>query len=422
MKVKTRAEKYNGIILNLLCCALFANLMVFFVFARLPMHASPKLTRSEPRDVSGPSGSSAKSQLRTYESDRYGVSFRYSKDYILTMGQQDLPVYWWLAGIDDGYRSQPDRVMLATVDLPHDAYPGTGFGGAFFNLSVNQKPSAAACYALLPSTERPLNKSVINGVSFVWTTIGGVLNMGHEASEEDYVAYKNGTCYEVTLGMEDMFANAADNAPDLLPLDRSDISRRLRAILFTVKITSRTSEARVPTQTPTPPPERSEPEARQGEHPGLESANKSVHWQRYVNRGLGFSFSYPGTYQRSTSDRQLDENDYRHFLFHVEQPNDPNTNIDVSLIVAMPFFIKYGAGGVKYQRQKIGRHTFYCGLQGSMGSDAGFYDECVFNLNGKTLELSFSPQETEGFGPRTSSAVLLVCLKTFRTFKPTGDN
>jgi hypothetical protein len=237
MNIKTSTEKYHGVPTPLRR-VLFAILLIFSVFVRFPIHAAPGLPRSEPRELPGPNTLNAESRLRTYQSVPYGISFRYSKDYILTTGQQDLPVYWWLAGEDDGYRSQPDRVMLATVDLPHDAYPGTGFGGAFFNLSVNQKPNVGACYALLPPTEKPLNKSVINGVAFVWTSIGGVLNRGTEASEDDYVAYKNGTCYEVTLGTYDMFANAADNAPVLLPLDRSDITRRLRAILFTLKIRS----------------------------------------------------------------------------------------------------------------------------------------------------------------------------------------
>ena len=254
MQIKSSAEKHDGMPAASRY-VLFANLMIFFVFFRIPVHAAPKMARSEPRDSPGPSASITKSQLRTYRSDLYGVSFRYSKDYILKPGQQDLPDYWWLAGIDDGYHSQPDRVMLATVHLPDDAYPETGFGGAFFNLSVNQKPNVGACYALLPPTEKPLNKSVINGVSFVWTSIGGVLNRGTEASEDDYVSYKNGTCYEVTLGTYDMFANEADNAPVLLPLDRSDITRRLRAILFTLKIAARTQGMGVPIRKPTPTPE-----------------------------------------------------------------------------------------------------------------------------------------------------------------------
>jgi hypothetical protein len=216
----------------------FASVLLVCVFVRLPAHAESTVHRSETKEALGTSTLNAESRLRTYQNASYGVSFRFSNDYILTRGQKYLPVYWWLAGEDDGYRSQPDRVMLATVDLPHDEYPGTGFGGAFFNLSVNRKPSSAACYALLPPTDKPLGKSVINGVPFVWTSSGGVLNRGTESWEDDYVAFKNGTCYEVTLGREDMFANAADDAPVLLPLNYSDITRRLKAILLSLKITS----------------------------------------------------------------------------------------------------------------------------------------------------------------------------------------
>ena len=107
-----------------------------------------------------------------------GISLRYRQNYTLTTGQQTLRVYWWIAGEDDGYRSQRDRAMLGTVDLPRDSYLGTGFGGAFFNLGVNDHVNREACYALLPETEKPLGKSVINGASFLWTSTGGVLNRG----------------------------------------------------------------------------------------------------------------------------------------------------------------------------------------------------------------------------------------------------
>ncbi|HEY0702489.1 MAG TPA: hypothetical protein VGD60_06960 [Candidatus Acidoferrales bacterium] len=187
--------------------------------------------------INAPTGkASTKADTITYENVPYGVSFRYPKNFRVRTGTQNLEVYWWLAGEDDGYRAQPDRVSLVTVDMPSDAYPGTGFGGAFINVSVNESLDRNACFALLPPTDKPVAETVINGVHYVWTSDGGVLNRGTENSEDDYVAYENGICYEVTLGTYDMFSNAADNAPVLLPLDHGDIRRRLNAVLWSLKI------------------------------------------------------------------------------------------------------------------------------------------------------------------------------------------
>ena len=155
--------------------------------------------------------------------------FRFRQNYTLTTGQQTLPVYWWLAGEDDGYRLQRDRVMLVTVDLPRDSYPGTGFGGAFFNLSVNDQVDREACYALLPATERPLGKSVINGAPFLWTSTGGVLNRGTEYGED------------VTMLRTEM-ESVTRSRLERTTSDHSDIPRRLKLILLSLKINSANSQ------------------------------------------------------------------------------------------------------------------------------------------------------------------------------------
>jgi hypothetical protein len=141
--------------------------------------------------------------------------------------------------------------------------------------------------------------------------------------------------------------------------------------------------------------------------------NQKVHWHKYTNREFGFSFSYPDTY-RPTPDPECGKgNEYRRWLLCLERRDDPKTTILVTIVTAVPFFIKTDRGDDAYTRQEIGQHLFYCGLGGSMG--VGFSDECTFDLKGKTLEFNFSPAETINSGHKTNF-LMFKSLKTFRTF------
>src|SRR5437667_4559712 len=118
--------------------------------------------------------------------------------------------------------------------------------------------------------------------------------------------------------------------------------------------------------------------------------NTQVHWRKYVNREYGFSFWYPDTYKPTDTGDICKDNDYRRYLLCLEQQDDPATSILVTIIIAEPFHVyPLGNGDALPTRERIGHHDFYCGVGGSMG--VGFTDECLFNLRGKTLELSFFP-------------------------------
>jgi len=114
-----------------------------------------------------------------------------------------------------------------------------------------------------------------------------------------------------------------------------------------------------------------------------------IHWHKYINKEFGFSLRYPDSYRPITDPESCKGNDYRRWLLCLEQRDNPNTTIMVTIVIAVPFFVKTNRGGNEYTPQEIGQHLFYCGLGGSMG--VGFYDECTFNLRDKTLEFSFSP-------------------------------
>jgi hypothetical protein len=139
---------------------------------------------------------------------------------------------------------------------------------------------------------------------------------------------------------------------------------------------------------------------------------KRAHWHKYIAKELGFSFWYPDTYRPTDAEGTCKDNGYRRYLLCLEQQDDSHASILVTLVIAVPFFIKTNAGGNAHTREKIGQHVFYCGLGGSMGT--GFSDECIFNLNGKTLEFNFSPAENTNSGEKTHPLVFRS-LKTFRT-------
>ena len=140
---------------------------------------------------------------------------------------------------------------------------------------------------------------------------------------------------------------------------------------------------------------------------------QEIHWHKYTNKEFRFSLKYPDTYRPITDPEYCKDNDYRRGLLCLERRDDPETKILVTIVTAVPFFIKTNRGGNEYTRQKIGQHLFYCGLAGSMG--VGFSDECTFNLRSKTLEFSFSPAKTINSGEKTNR-LMFKSLKTFRTF------
>jgi hypothetical protein len=140
---------------------------------------------------------------------------------------------------------------------------------------------------------------------------------------------------------------------------------------------------------------------------------QKIHWHKYINKEFGFSLRYPDSYRPITDPEYCKDNDYRRCLLCLERRDDPETKILVTIVTAVPFFIKTNRGDNEYTPQEIGQRLFYCGLGGSMG--VGFSDECTFNLKGKALEFSFSPAETINSGEK-ANPLMFKSLKTFRTF------
>jgi len=139
---------------------------------------------------------------------------------------------------------------------------------------------------------------------------------------------------------------------------------------------------------------------------------RQAHWCKYVNQEFHFSFWYPSTYVPTSGDEVCKDNNYRRFLLCLERANDPDTSVTVTLIIGEPFRVHpLGNGDELPPRQRIGHHDFYCGVGGSMG--VGITDECLFNLRGKTLKISFAPSQTVN----SSDAANSIVFKSLCTFR-----
>jgi hypothetical protein len=142
-------------------------------------------------------------------------------------------------------------------------------------------------------------------------------------------------------------------------------------------------------------------------------AAKKTRWKKYVNKEYGFALKFPDAYQPSSDQEICKDNEYYRYLLCLVRRDDPDAKIYVTLIVGEPFAIKTNRDDTEYAVRKIGRRVFYCGTQGSMG--VGFEDQCIFNLKGKTLEISYDPNQTIDTGEDVK-AELQKSVESFRTF------
>jgi hypothetical protein len=172
----------------------------------------------------------------TYKESAYGVSFRYPRKYALKTGDE---AHRDLAGLGPLPTNfvQPGGVVVATVELPHNAYPDTDFASAFFNVSVNRSLSAEECgqFALpvhLETEPVPAAKVKIGATEF--DEVEDVdARMPKQADAKYYHVFQNGACYEFALGLG---TTGGDNDAELKPVDRAAVFGKLERILATVKI------------------------------------------------------------------------------------------------------------------------------------------------------------------------------------------
>jgi hypothetical protein len=139
-----------------------------------------------------------KSDLMTFKSRDYGVSFQYPWQYAYLNAKT-------VATGDDSLKPKTDgsdaQFTLARVEIPKGYYPDTNFDSAYFTLSLNQDLGEDACYSTLGQDKDKLQTANINGVDFRWTesNSGG---HGSASKVRNYVAFANGNCYELESGLK----------------------------------------------------------------------------------------------------------------------------------------------------------------------------------------------------------------------------
>lgn len=164
----------------------------------------------------------------SFVSRDYGVSFEYPWQYAFLSARR-------IANGDDSLKPKPDghdgQFTLARVEIPQGFYPDTDFESGYFILSLNQTLDTDACLATLgPVKDSKLATASIGGEDFHWIEVssGG---KGETETVRNYVAFENGTCYEVEIGVKT--ANQDGLAREI---DPQQVMTRLDSILQSVSI------------------------------------------------------------------------------------------------------------------------------------------------------------------------------------------
>ena len=212
----------------------------------------------------------AKIPTATYSNKDFGLSYRYPKYDTLKQGD-DAKVEWNGLGPVPMNFSQPGGTTLSAVELPNGLYPGTDFATAFFNANVAPKLTEEQCSQFSALDMVPSNQSsdsnsasnfkdanASNTASTTKQASPSKVKIGNtefsemetisgddkQADAKYYHVYKNGNCYEFTLGMET--ASVGDDET-VTPVNRSQVFHKLEWILATVKIAVPETQETTPT-------------------------------------------------------------------------------------------------------------------------------------------------------------------------------
>jgi hypothetical protein len=145
-----------------------------------------------------PADRPVESKLIAYKSRDYGVSFQYPWQYAYLNAKT-------IANGDPSLQTKSDgsdsQFTLARVEIPKGFYPDTNFDSAYFSLSLNQDLGQQECEATLGQQKEKIATENINGMDFRWTEAdsGG---HGSAARIRNYIAFANGTCYELETGVK----------------------------------------------------------------------------------------------------------------------------------------------------------------------------------------------------------------------------
>lgn len=176
-----------------------------------------------------------KAPLLTYKNKRYGISFKYLEHYQLREGEPGT------TGIFQG-PWQENRIGLATVEMPFEAYPDSDLSSAFISIGINEHLTQRECEELPYKVGNPEGPPTspriirISGIQFSGTEGGGVAG-GSAYDETDYVAFRNNICYQISVETVVATALLGEHLDGFtLPVDYEDVVRGLRSILSRLRI------------------------------------------------------------------------------------------------------------------------------------------------------------------------------------------
>jgi hypothetical protein len=193
----------------------------------------PSVSKHPPRD----------SAFALYHNPAYGVSFRYPRTYALDSldeGAEAVAESPTLKTQQQLDAEQPGALLLATIEIPADAYPNTTFVEGHLQFAVNPQSTAESCRALVapPDSDWPgaTDQTIIQGIPFHWRDRGAITPDAIVA-RRDYAGFSADACYEFFLEVAAMppTTPAAVSAPasslnsptHLVPADLPKILRPL---------------------------------------------------------------------------------------------------------------------------------------------------------------------------------------------------
>jgi hypothetical protein len=157
----------------------------------------PPVSKHPPRD----------SAFALYHNPAYGVSFRYPRTYALdSLGEEEdaeavaeSPNLKTQQQLD---AEQPGALLLATIEIPADAFPNTTFVEGHLQFAVNRQSTAESCLALIapPDSDWPgaPDQTIIQGIPFHWRDRGAI-TPDSIVARRDYAGFSAGACYEFFL-------------------------------------------------------------------------------------------------------------------------------------------------------------------------------------------------------------------------------
>jgi hypothetical protein len=185
-----------------------------------PQTPAPSSSKHAPRD----------SAFSVYNNPAYGVSFRYPRTY--SLAEEDLADGSSLKTQQQLQSEQPGALLIATIEIPSDAYPNTTFSEGHLQFAVNPQATAESCRSFVAPPDSDgsgaTDQTVVQGIPFYWRDRGLITSESITFSR-DYAGYSNSTCYEFFLQVVSTPASSS-----AVPINQADLGKILRPFEKTI--------------------------------------------------------------------------------------------------------------------------------------------------------------------------------------------